>query len=116
MKLHSTLPILFGFLVLLTLPLSAHAQCGGGTVIPGDSICLQPFYATSSVTATGVSDVNVEFTVGESGGATLFQMTSTSFSWNSVGSAATFPGYFLVCARRKSNHTTSANVTLCISN
>ncbi len=112
---RGTVATLFAALALVVLPLAAHAQCGGGTVAPGGDLCLQPFYATQSVTATGVSDAIVVFSLNESG-STLCSQRGTSFSCSLTGPPAVFPGYFLVCAHRNSNKTTSANVTLCISN
>jgi hypothetical protein len=114
MQRPRAVPILIAAIALLSVPLAAYSQCGGGTVLPGADVCLQPFSATSSVTADGVSDVVVVFTVNQSG-TTLFSSKGTSFSWSTTNPSL-FPGYFLVCAHRPSNHTTSANVTLCISN
>lgn len=110
-------------LALVTLLGGGHAAlaqtCGGGTVDPGDSFCLQPVSCSTSIQASGSSMKEVSFSVGDTVGTThkvLFSNTgSTGFleSWNSTDNPKDFPGTFEICAMRGSGHTDAATVQLC---
>ncbi len=112
---EARVPIFLALVLLLGLPLAAAADCASGFLEPGSSLCVNTDSFVSSASASGSSDVVVKWTVtlfiNGSPPDLLFSQKSTSlFQDFSSGS-----GQYQACAERTTNHTTGANVMICIT-
>jgi hypothetical protein len=113
----------FGLLFLLTGPLHAQTVCENHTLQPGDTACIAGF-ESSSASASCTSQTRIRCTVTDSSNSGFFTLidqagTGTiSGSWNSISNpelfTGPFGGQFQVCAHRRSDASTSADVTICL--
>jgi hypothetical protein len=116
-----------GLITLLAAPLGAQTVCQNATLQPGDTFCMAAI-KTDSASASCTSQTRIRCTVTDDTNTASFTLidqagTGTiSGSWNSTSNPELFTGVggiagageFQVCAHRRSDAATSADVTVCL--